>query len=249
MKVAYKSITGKLRENNEDYVGVFTNNKNIKLGLLADGIGGNRGGEVASKMAVLNMGEKFEHTDFDDYDSAYLWLKSQISFSNVQILNTSKRFDSLKNMGTTVVATIVFDDRFLITNLGDSRGYLMHGNKFMQLTEDHSYVNELVKSGELSPKEALNSPLKNVIVKSLGISDDSDVKIRDFPFNLKDQILICSDGLTNMLSDKEIKRQLSLNNDVETKCVDLVELANANGGTDNISVLIIKNDKGRLPDA
>ncbi|KRM68061.1 serine threonine specific protein phosphatase [Apilactobacillus ozensis DSM 23829 = JCM 17196] len=249
MRVAYKSITGKVRSNNEDYVGVFTNKKNIKLGLLADGIGGNRGGEVASKMAVLNMGEEFKHTDFEDYDSAYSWLRSQIDLANAQILNTSKKFDSLKNMGTTVVATIIFNNRFLITNLGDSRGYLMHGNKFIQLTEDHSYVNELVKSGELTPQDAIKSPLKNVIVKSLGISNDSEVKIRDFPFNLEDQVLICSDGLTNMLSDSEIKKQLALKIGVSEKCEQLVNSANTNGGTDNISVLIVHNEKGRLQDA
>ncbi|PWG00917.1 Stp1/IreP family PP2C-type Ser/Thr phosphatase [Levilactobacillus bambusae] len=247
MEVAYQTSVGKQRTENQDYVGVFSNQAGLSFAIIADGIGGNRGGDVASEMAVSHLGYRFEKTTFSDVTSANQWLSQVISVENQSIIDKSHQFADLDGMGTTLVAAILFEKEFIIANIGDSRAYLLRDHKLRQLTEDHSLVNELVKRGEISKADAKHHPHKNIIVKSLGISDDATFDSNKYPLAIGDQLLLCTDGLTNMVSDDEIINVLTAHTDVQAKCQRLVTLANEAGGLDNITVLLgFVNEDGEV---
>ncbi|MFB9770559.1 Stp1/IreP family PP2C-type Ser/Thr phosphatase [Lactiplantibacillus modestisalitolerans] len=243
MDFAYRSDIGQQREENEDYVGVFKNKAGINFAIVADGIGGHQGGDVASEMAVSHMGYRFENTDFDQPDDAVKWLSAEVQDENRHIIEKAQEFSDLKGMGTTMVAVILFNEDFLMANIGDSRGYLYRDGALHQLTEDHSLVNELVKRGEISAEQARKHPQKNIITRTLGISPDADIDTNLFPMQPGDQLLLCSDGLTNMVSDDQLATVLKDGNQTATeKCETLIKLANAAGGLDNITALIVAVD-------
>lgn len=239
MKIAYNSSIGKVREKNEDAVGTFKNKQNVILALISDGIGGNKAGEVASQLVVSNLGNSFEKTDFSSIEESQKWLDLKLSEVNDAILVESNSDTHLKGMGTTFVAALISGIDGFIANIGDSRGYLFSNNQLQQVSEDHSYVNELIKSGDLTPAEARNNPYKNIITKSLGINDASTADYMAFKLKNQDQILLCSDGLTNMVEDCDIANVLAEQISVKEKCEKLISMANENGGLDNISVLVM----------
>lgn len=242
MQVAYQTAIGKRRSDNQDNVGVFTNRAGVTLAIIADGIGGNQGGDVASDMAVSHFGHDFEVTDFTHFDAASAWLKAQVNTENDLIYKRAQEFADLKGMGTTVVMAMVFETELLIGNIGDSRAYLLRKADFSQLTEDHSLVNELVKRGELSKQAAKVHPQKNVITRSLGVGTSVQIDLRYQELTAGDQLLLCSDGLTNMVSDSDIMQVLQRPLPLATKCDELIQMANAAGGLDNISVIIIDHE-------
>ncbi|RRK11041.1 Stp1/IreP family PP2C-type Ser/Thr phosphatase [Lactiplantibacillus garii] len=243
MDFAYRSDIGQQREENEDYVGVFQNNAGINFAIVADGIGGHQGGDVASEMAVSHMGYRFENTDFDQPTDAVKWLANEVQDENQHIIEKAREFSDLKGMGTTMVAALLFDNQFLMANLGDSRGYLYRDGELHQLTEDHSLVNELVKRGEISAEQARKHPQKNIITRTLGISPDADIDTKLFEAQPGDQLLLCSDGLTNMVPDDQLATVLKATDQTATqKCETLIKMANAAGGLDNITALIVAVD-------
>ncbi|WP_283678206.1 Stp1/IreP family PP2C-type Ser/Thr phosphatase [Lentilactobacillus sp. Marseille-Q4993] len=248
MKSAYKSSIGMVRDKNEDAVGTFKNQQGVILALITDGIGGNKGGEVASQFVVSKIGQVFKKTDIADSGTLKKWLEQILTEVNNDIINESNSDLNLKGMGTTFVAALIAQDKSLISNIGDSRGYLYRDGELVQLSEDHSYVNELVKSGDITPDEAKHNPYKNIITKSLGINDVSTADFREFDFQPNNQILLCSDGLTNMVDEDVIKGVLAKDIDVKEKCQQLIDLANQNGGLDNVTVLILDNDSEGDPD-
>ncbi|MCW3777585.1 Stp1/IreP family PP2C-type Ser/Thr phosphatase [Levilactobacillus namurensis] len=241
MEVAFRTAIGKQRADNQDYVDVFTNQAGQHLALVADGIGGHQGGDVASAMAVSHLGHDFELTAWTTTAAASQWLSQQITMENHSIIEKSNQFADLNGMGTTLVAAVYFTDEVVIASIGDSRAYLLRDGQLRQLTEDHSLVNELVKRGEISRQAARHHPQKNVIIRSLGISNDANFDLNTYPLVLNDQLLLCTDGLTNMVDDQQIATVLESTQPLEAKCDQLIELANAAGGLDNISVLIIAN--------
>lgn len=241
MEVAFRTAIGKQRADNQDYVDVFTNQAGQHLALVADGIGGHQGGDVASAMAVSHLGHDFELTAWTTTAAASQWLSQQITMENHSIIEKSNQFADLNGMGTTLVAVVYFTDEVVIASIGDSRAYLLRDGQLRQLTEDHSLVNELVKRGEISRQAARHHPQKNVIIRSLGISNDANFDLNTYPLVLNDQLLLCTDGLTNMVDDQQIATVLESTQPLEAKCDQLIELANAAGGLDNISVLIIAN--------
>ncbi|GEO73379.1 Serine threonine protein phosphatase [Levilactobacillus namurensis DSM 19117] len=241
MEVAFRTAIGKQRADNQDYVDVFTNQAGQHLALVADGIGGHQGGDVASAMAVSHLGHDFELTAWTTTTAASQWLSQQITMENHSIIEKSNQFADLNGMGTTLVAAVYFTDEVVIASIGDSRAYLLRDGQLRQLTEDHSLVNELVKRGEISRQAARHHPQKNVIIRSLGISNDANFDLNTYPLVLNDQLLLCTDGLTNMVDDQQIATVLESAQPLEAKCDRLIELANAAGGLDNISVLIIAN--------
>ncbi|MDT7014283.1 Stp1/IreP family PP2C-type Ser/Thr phosphatase [Lactobacillus sp. PFC-70] len=241
MEVAFRTAIGKQRADNQDYVDVFTNQAGQHLALVADGIGGHQGGDVASAMAVSHLGHDFELTAWTTTTAASQWLSQQITMENHSIIEKSNQFADLNGMGTTLVAAVYFTDEVVIASIGDSRAYLLRDGQLRQLTEDHSLVNELVKRGEISRQAARHHPQKNVIIRSLGISNDANFDLNTYPLVLNDQLLLCTDGLTNMVDDQQIATVLESTQPLEAKCDQLIELANAAGGLDNISVLIIAN--------
>lgn len=242
MEVAYKTAIGKQRADNQDYVDVFTNQAGQHLALIADGIGGNQGGDVASAMAVSHLGHDFELTDWATTEAARSWISQQITAENRSIIEKSNQFADLNGMGTTLVAAVYFTDEVVIANIGDSRAYLLRDGTLRQLTEDHSLVNELVKRGEISRQAARHHPQKNVIIRSLGISSDANFDLNTYPLVVNDQLLLCTDGLTNMVDDQQITAVLLSDQSLDAKCDQLIDLANAAGGLDNITVLIVHQD-------
>ncbi|WP_338210924.1 Stp1/IreP family PP2C-type Ser/Thr phosphatase [Lactiplantibacillus paraxiangfangensis] len=243
MDFAYRSDIGQQREENEDYVGVFKNKAGINFAIVADGIGGHQGGDVASEMAVSHMGYRFENTTFDQPTDAVKWLANEVQDENQHIIEKAREFSDLKGMGTTMVAALLFDDEFLMANLGDSRGYLFREGELHQLTEDHSLVNELVKRGEISAEQARKHPQKNIITRTLGISPDADIDTNLFEMAAGDQLLLCSDGLTNMVPDDQLASVLKATDQTAAqKCETLIKMANAAGGLDNITALIVAVD-------
>lgn len=248
MQIAYQSSTGKVRDKNEDAVGKFENKRGLILALITDGIGGNNAGEVASQMVVTHIGSSFEKTEIDSLADIKDWFIKKLAQENAAILNQSNTDRRLKGMGTTMVAALIDGNESLIANIGDSRGYVLSEKKLTQITEDHSYVNELVKHGDLTPDQAKNNPYKNIITKSLGINDDATADFKHYQIKENDQILLCTDGLTNMVDDPEIERILAMDEDLQSKCNLLVSLANQNGGLDNITVLVARYNAEVMPD-
>lgn len=248
MQIAYQSSTGKVRDKNEDAVGKFENKRGLILALITDGIGGNNAGEVASQMVVTHIGSSFEKTEIDSLADIKDWFIKKLAQENAAILNQSNTDRRLKGMGTTMVAALIDGNESLIANIGDSRGYVLSEKKLTQITEDHSYVNELVKHGDLTPDQAKNNPYKNIITKSLGINDDATADFKHYQIKENDQILLCTDGLTNMVDDPEIERILAMDEDLQSKCNLLLSLANQNGGLDNITVLVARYNAEVMPD-
>lgn len=243
MNFAYRSDIGQQREENEDYVGFFKNKAGVQFAIVADGIGGHQGGDVASEMAVSHMGYRFENTTFDQPTAAVKWLAAEVQDENQHIIEKAREFSDLNGMGTTMVAALIFNDEFLMANIGDSRGYLFRDGKLQQLTEDHSLVNELVKRGEISAEQARQHPQKNIITRTLGISPDADIDTNLYHMQPDDQLLLCSDGLTNMVTDDQLTTVLQSSDQTATeKCETLIKLANTAGGADNITALIVVVD-------
>jgi serine/threonine protein phosphatase PrpC len=228
---------GLVRSANEDYMGYFEC-INGHVFLVCDGMGGHRGGAVASRLAVDNIRAYLENHYFDLPEDA---LKAAIEFANSVVYRKSKEDPELAGMGTTIVMIIIRNDKVYYAHVGDSRIYIHSGSKLYPLTRDHSLVQEMVDKGTITEEEALNHPDKNIITRVLGIAQDVEVESgRSFalPAN-NDIILLCSDGLTGMVSDMEIDNVLNENISVQHKAMKLTQLANDNGGVDNITVQLI----------
>ncbi|APX72587.1 Stp1/IreP family PP2C-type Ser/Thr phosphatase [Companilactobacillus allii] len=244
MDYALLTDVGKLRENNQDYVNVFKNKKGIVFGIVADGMGGHRGGDVASDMAVSHLGHNFEESEIDDLDSLREWTIKEISKENDRIVSVSNQFDDLNGMGTTMVGVFFVEETMMVVNVGDSRCYVFHDDEFDQLSVDHSLVHELLETGQISPEEAKNHPQKNIITQTLGVSQTVQPRIKNFDVIDDSIILLCTDGLTNMVSDEEIKEVLSQKIGLESKCRVLIDKANKAGGRDNITALLFASKNG-----
>ena len=242
----YFSITdpGKVRERNEDSVLITQNENGEYLLVVADGMGGHKDGEVASSIAVAHIGNRFkEISSVGNKEDAINWIQSTVSEANVLIYKYVSEHPESEGMGTTIVLSILTPSFLLIGNIGDSAGFVYKNNKLHKITIDHTLVNLLVKSGELSEEAAKNHPRKNVLMKALGASTNVEMDIFNVELNV-DGIFLCSDGLTNMLETDQIVRVLNEKSDIEDKLSKLVFKANNRGGNDNISIAyLVKEDK------
>ncbi|MCB5951182.1 Stp1/IreP family PP2C-type Ser/Thr phosphatase [Enterococcus sp. BWT-B8] len=243
MKINFQTDIGRKRNTNQDYAGVFENKAGISLALLADGMGGHQAGDVASQMAVNYLGERWTENDIDSADKAAQWLIQMIQEENEKIYEKGQSVPEYSGMGTTIVSAVLLGETFVLANIGDSRAYLVRNQQMMQLTEDHSLVNELVKSGEITQEMAFNHPRKNVLTRSLGMPKTVEVDVANHGSAEGDYLLLCSDGLTNMVSEEMILTVLISGISLEEKVAMLISLANEAGGVDNITVLVIHFDK------
>lgn len=244
MLIIERSHIGKVRETNQDYVESFKSTDGKTLSLVCDGMGGHSAGDVASQMAVAHFGYEWTHT-YSATDTPIQWIANQIKIENQRILDKANRFSDLAGMGTTMVGAAEIEKGWLVFNIGDSRGYVYSRSSLTQLTSDHSFVNELVRRGEISPEEARYHPKKNIVTRSLGVDDKAEADFFEVDTQVGDLLLLCTDGLTNMVSDAEIAEVLSYDQSLETKADTLLEKALAAGGTDNISfALLDANRKG-----
>lgn len=243
MEINFQTDVGQRRNTNQDYAGVFKNTAGIELAILADGMGGHQAGDVASQMAVNNIGASWETSDIAEAEKAVKWLIKRIQNENEVIYQKGQTQDEFLGMGTTIVSAVLLKNSFVLSNVGDSRAYLLRNDELLQLTEDHSLVNELVKSGEITREMAANHPRKNVLTQSLGMPKTVEVDVANHYWVPNDYILLCSDGLTNMVTEAEILATLTADKTLEEKVSALIAAANKAGGLDNITVLVIHFDE------
>jgi len=235
---------GKTREQNQDTIfvasepfGPFPN-----LFIVADGMGGHNAGEVASVEAVTHMTDyirSFDVAEFVQPDNYLDLLVTAVQKANSKICEMAKKDSKLSGMGTTLTACVVADDKMFFAHVGDSRAYAITSKNINQLTADHSYVGQMVQTGQISKEEALTHPQRNVITRVLGVQSPFEVDGLVLPINETVTVLLCSDGLTNMLEDSKIKEISEGVGFVEHRARFLVEEANSRGGHDNISVILI----------
>ena len=242
IKAYAKSDVGKVREMNQDYYYISNSLDEVQLYILADGMGGYNGGEIASKIAVETAKNYIENNFKEiekDRDSIIQLLGSSMEYANMVVYEKSQQKPELYGMGTTLEVCLIYNNKAYIGHIGDSRIYRIRKTFIRKLTTDHSYVQKLVKDGTITKEEAEVHPKKNMLLKALGCNAfvEPDVAVKGF---LKEDILlISSDGLTNMVKQDDIF-QIATGN-IEKAPQRLVDLANENGGMDNITVVIIKN--------
>ena len=217
MQTFYLTDAGKVRGHNEDNVTIINNNHNEYLLAVADGMGGHKAGEVASEIAINCLSEGFYRLDtLGDKDTAIDWLRDIVTEINI-----------------------------LYGNIGDSSGYAYKNNKLYKVTKDHTLVNLLVATGELTAEEAKYHPRKNVLMRALGANDPIEIDIFDVDTSVKG-LFLCSDGLTNMLTEEQIEKILNSDLSIEDTIVKLIRKANSRGGTDNITIAYLKKESGDL---
>lgn len=242
MEYAYLTDPGKVREHNEDSVIIVKNHNNEYLLAVADGMGGHRGGEIASSIAISHIGKSFRDLGkLGKKEDAILWIKNVVSEANVQIYKYTEENPEAAGMGTTIVMSLLTKDYLLFGNIGDSSGYVYKDKQVHKITNDHTLVNLLLKSGEITEEEAKDHPRKNVLMKALGATTNVEMDIFDVETDVEG-IFLCSDGLTNMLEDEQIAKVLNEETTADEKVNKLIVKANNRGGTDNISVAFLKKD-------
>lgn len=241
VKAVYKTDVGRVRKNNEDSVGIFLNRDGMRLAIVADGMGGHRAGDVASTMTLSTLKELWEESEgIQTPDQAEEWLKTRIIQVNKVLFEHSNSHDECDGMGTTIEAVITTNLFATIAHVGDSRCYILNESGFQQLTEDHTLVNELVRTGQISKEDAEHHPRKNVIMRALGTEQKINIDIKTITFEEGDNLLLCSDGLSNKVSDGEMAEILKNDDDLEKKANMLISIANERGGEDNITLAIVE---------
>lgn len=208
--------------------------------LVADGVGGNAAGEVASRIFLETVQETFASSFLLDPDDVAVAINQCFYFAHEGILDNVKEHPERKGMGCTAEVLVLIDDTAVIGHVGDSRSYLFRSGKLEQLTDDHSFVFEQVKAGVISPEEAKTHRFRNLILRAVGIEEEveADVIMRDVEPG--DLFLLCTDGLTDLIADSEICEVLLAENDLEVKGNRLIDMANQAGGKDNISVVLVE---------
>ena len=246
MQTFYLTDAGKVRSHNEDNVTIVNNNKNEYLLAVADGMGGHKAGEVASEIAINCLSESFYRLDtLGDKDNAIDWLRDIVTEINRKIFEYTDNNPDSKGMGTTLVVALKTDDYILCGNIGDSAGYAFKNNKLYKVTKDHTLVNLLVATGELTEEEAKYHPRKNVLMRALGANDPIEIDIFDVDTSVMG-LFLCSDGLTNMLTEEQIEKILNSGLSIEDTLEKLIRKANSRGGTDNITIAYLKKESGDL---
>ena len=243
------SHVGKVRKNNEDYcMGEIIQTEDDCIGIfaLADGMGGHKKGEVASKIAVDSIIDFLKENilkscgiKMDYLDDV---IKQGYNYANQKIFDKVSEDSSCEGMGTTLVVAVIYKDDMIMANVGDSRGYLLHNDEFRRITRDHSVVEELVNANLITEEEARVHPRRNQITRAMGAEEIIIVNIFREKVEKGDMILLATDGLTGCVGDEDIKNIIKQDKDIKEICEDLINQANDNSGKDNISVILSKID-------
>ena len=243
------SHVGKVRKNNEDYcMGEIIQTEDDCIGIfaLADGMGGHKKGEVASKIAVDSIIDFLKENilkscgiKMDYLDDV---IKQGYNYANQKIFDKVSEDSSCEGMGTTLVVAVIYKDDMIMANVGDSRGYLLHNDEFRRITRDHSVVEELVNANLITEEEARVHPRRNQITRAMGAEEIIIVDIFRKKNKKGDMILLATDGLTGCVGDEDIKNIIKQDKDIKEICEDLINQANDNSGKDNISVILSKID-------
>jgi protein phosphatase len=246
LSIVRLSDTGKLRKRNEDTI---ASDVSIGLAVLADGMGGYNAGDVASQMAVLtitaDLKTKFKHAiqenQLIDTSNIKSHLVNAVNTANNAIFQVSKEQAQCAGMGTTLVLSVFIDNKVVIGHIGDSRAYLFRNHDLTQLTNDHSVLQEQLDSGLLTAEQAKFVTYKNYVTRALGVESEVDLELSTFDVAIGDIYLLCSDGLTEMVEEDDIRTTLIENSDDLAHAANtLVQKANQHGGKDNISVILIE---------
>ena len=257
-----KTDIGKQRQTNQDNFLTMRVCDNVTMFVLCDGMGGTNGGNIASSLAIRTFADHIEQALAPHIDAEDMCRTDEISFpalindavsaANRAVYMRARENSDLTNMGTTIVAALAADDEIHIANVGDSRMYMLEGRNLTQLTHDHSYVQMLVDMGQLTKEEAATNPRRNILTRAVGTEPtvDADVMTVDMP-DPGSYLMLCSDGLYNFISEKEFinivrKKYKDYDDDdydaeLTLKTKLLVDTANANGGGDNITIILIRN--------
>lgn len=248
MKSFYLTDTGKVRTHNEDSVTILKNANNEYLMIVCDGMGGHRKGEVASSMAITALGSRFNKiSSIGSKLDAVNWLNDSVNEINKNILEYASNNPDSAGMGTTIVIALLTHDYLIFGNIGDSSGFVLKKGKVHKVTKDHTLVNLLVQAGNLTEEEARFHPKRNVLMKALGAANTIELDIFDIVDMTVDAILLCSDGLTNMLTNEQIEKVLNDKElEIEEKVSKLIRKCNARGGTDNISIAYLQINEGSM---
>lgn len=235
---------GRVRSINQDSFHLI---KEKNISIVADGMGGHAAGDQASKIAVKTITDILDAYDFSEEEgesgmSVEELVRYSLQEANEQILLASLSNQHLQGMGTTAIVAVESKGKLFIGHVGDSRTYLIRNQKISQITEDHSVVQQLVKAGAISEAEAEVHPYKNVITRCLGMQANVEPDTLEMVLEPGDRILMCSDGLSNMVSDATMEQFVNESETPELTCQKLIDLANENGGTDNITAVLLYND-------
>ncbi|WP_211654472.1 Stp1/IreP family PP2C-type Ser/Thr phosphatase [Planococcus alpniumensis] len=236
-----ESDTGRKREVNEDRVAVLKRPSGLLLALVADGMGGHNAGDVASRMAVDELSRRFMEADEETFlttEEKTAWLSGQVLQVNRLVYEHSITHSECKGMGTTLIAALIEGDDCVLCHIGDSRAYVI-GPSMAQVTRDHSYVNVLVDNGEITQQQAEDHPKKNWILRSLGTEPDIEREMHHFSLAGTAYFLICTDGLSNKLSERDMSSIVRSKASLSQKGKALIALANDLGGEDNISFVLL----------
>ncbi|TCS36784.1 protein phosphatase [Paucimonas lemoignei] len=241
-----KTDTGMVRSHNEDFIAISARHGFV---VLADGMGGYSAGEVASSIAATVVQETLEDrlpglfkewTRHSDRQLQQLIVEA-VARANSSIIDAAENEPQFHGMGTTVVVGMFYQDRLILAHVGDSRAYRLRDGELSQITRDHSLLQEQIDAGLITPEAALTSPNRNLITRAVGVDRELDIEVHEHTTRPGDIYLLCSDGLSDMLSDADITATLNeFGSDLESACGTLVQRANTRGGKDNVSVILAK---------
>ena len=236
-----KTDIGKAREINQDYYYISDDTEIPQLYILADGMGGYKGGEIASSLAAESAARYIKSnfsSNLIEKEEILKLVENAVEYANMVVYEKSKEVEELEGMGTTLEICLIYNNKAYIGHVGDSRIYRIRKDVIRKLTKDHSYVQKLIEDKKITREEAKSHPKKNMLTKALGCTPYVEPDIRARNFEKGDIFIMCSDGLTNMVDEKQIYDIVT--RDIEKAAEELVNEANAAGGYDNITVIIIK---------
>ena len=242
MDAVFRTDVGKVRRHNEDDGNFLKDDFSQLLVFVADGMGGHQAGDVASSMTKDLLIQKWQENDkLLNPKEAARWLEDSVQDVNKQLFNHSKENSQCDGMSTTLVVAICNEQFVSLAHVGDSRIYMKSNEAFSQMTKDHSLVGELVRSGQITREEAVNHPRRNVVLRALGTTESIKVDIDTIDWDSGSNLLLCSDGLTDMLRDQDIEQELTEDKALEEIADRLIQLANERGGEDNITLAIVRH--------
>jgi PPM family protein phosphatase len=236
LEISYLTHTGMIRESNEDSLFV---DERLGLFVVADGMGGHNAGEVASAMAVKEV-SRIVRAGLGLGRDAEALLRESLLAAHETVLALARSDDSMCDMGTTIVAVILMDERISVGHVGDSRAYEIHNGRITQLTHDHSFIADWIRDSLITHLEARTHKARHGLTMALGVDDDMDPEVQTFPRHERSCLLLCSDGLTDMLDDEELLSVVASASSLHEACRELVARANEKGGEDNITVVLVR---------
>ena len=241
---SYKTDIGRVRLSNEDRVVAMSNSSGNVLLVVCDGMGGVKKGDFAATIAIQTLSDAFrgKRLAFKPRTGAMYWLSNVIRKANKSIYSESEKNENYKGMGTTVTAVLLVNDFMVVAQVGDSRCYTINNNHLQQMTEDQTYVAYLYRTGQITEEEMYTHPKRHVLMNALGIYPSLEIDMKITNYN-EEPLLLCSDGLYNNVDKLNIESMMKSNDSVEQKVKNLIALANSNGGSDNIGIIIWEANK------